>query len=144
LPRDRGVAGHRTWFRVGSDRYTRTSRTYGVTTLTERHARVTRTRVTFTFRAEHRELVRSTVVDEEMAAALRRLLDLPGGARLFRFVDGDGVPAPLTGPLLKAYITEHLDSRVTAKGFMTLGGTLTPPSLSQRPGRRRPRRRRSA
>ena len=45
---------NRAWFRVGSERYAKTSRTYGVTTLRKRHVKVRGQRLTFTFRAKHR------------------------------------------------------------------------------------------
>ena len=51
------------WFRVGSDRYAKTSRTHGVTTLTRSHVAVRGTRVTFRFRAKHKVQVRTSVVD---------------------------------------------------------------------------------
>src|SRR4051794_40246071 len=38
-----------TWFRVGGDRYAKSSRTYGVTTLTKEHVNVRGKRVTFRF-----------------------------------------------------------------------------------------------
>ena len=57
------------WFRVGSPRYAQHSRTYGVTTLCKRHVTVRGTRVKFVFRAKHRQLVRTTLVDHELADA---------------------------------------------------------------------------
>ena len=114
---------NRTWFRVGSERYARTSRTYGVTTLAKRHASVRGRRVEFRFRSKQRLLVRRTLVDEELAGALKSLLAYPGGPRLFRF-DREGSPANLTGPLLNEYIAEHLGEGYTAKDFRTWGGTL--------------------
>jgi DNA topoisomerase-1 len=111
------------WFRVGSERYARTSRTYGVTTLSKRHASVRGRRVDFRFRSKQRLLVRRTVVDAELAQAVRALLDYPGGPRLFRF-DRDGTPANLTGAILNDYIAAHLAEGYTAKDFRTWGGTL--------------------
>jgi DNA topoisomerase I len=114
---------NRAWFRVGSERYARTSRTYGVTTLSKRHASVRGRRVDFRFRSKQRLLVRRTVVDAELADAVRALLEYPGGPRLFRF-DRDGSPANLTGAILNDYIAEHLAEGYTAKDFRTWGGTL--------------------
>ncbi len=114
---------NRAWFRVGSERYARTSRTYGVTTLSKRHASVRGRRVDFRFRSKQRLLVRRTVVDAELAEAVRALLDYPGGPRLFRF-DRDGTPANLTGAILNDYIAAHLAEGYTAKDFRTWGGTL--------------------
>jgi DNA topoisomerase-1 len=112
-----------TWFRVGSDRYARDSGTYGVTTLTRRHVRVRGKSVTFTFRAKHGSAVRHGLVDAELATALRRLRDEPGGSRVFRYRYGDGY-ANLTGAVLNEYIREHLGEDFTAKDFRTWGGTL--------------------
>ena len=112
------------WFRVGSDRYAQTSRTHGVTTLSRRHVSVRGNRVTFRFRAKHRVHVRTTVVDEELASAIRELLAQPGGARVFRYASNGG-SCVLTGAVLNDYIREHMDDEFTAKDFRTWGGTLT-------------------
>jgi DNA topoisomerase I len=115
---------NRGWFRVGSEQYVRTGRTYGITTLTKRHVSVRGTRISFRFRGKHRVLVRTTVVDAELAAALKALLELDGGARLFRFQRNGGL-VNLTGPVLNDYIGDNLDPEFTAKDFRTWGGTLT-------------------
>src|SRR5689334_5550821 len=73
------------WFRVGNERYARESRTYGITTLTRRHVEVRGQRITLRFRAKHGVQVRSTLVDDELAGALKELLALLGGARVFRY-----------------------------------------------------------
>lgn len=111
------------WFRVGSDRYARESRTYGITTLTKRHVMVRGSRITFEFRAKHRVLVRTQVVDAELAAAVKELHELPGGRRLFRYEVDDEI-FNLTGARLNEYVREHLGEEFTAKDFRTWGGTL--------------------
>src|SRR5687768_15262505 len=55
------------WFRVGSDRYAKTSRTYGVTTLYKKHVSVRGSKLSFAFRSKHKVLVRTTLVDSELA-----------------------------------------------------------------------------
>ena len=112
------------WFRVGSDRYAKTSRTHGVTTLTRSHVSVRGTRVTFRFRAKHKVRVRTSVVDAELAGAIKDLLAQPGPARLFRYgFNGDS--CHLTGAVLNDYIQEYMGAEFTAKDFRTWGGTLT-------------------
>ena len=111
------------WFRVGSERYATRSRTFGVTTLAKRHVTVRGTRVAFRFRTKTRTLVRTTLVDTELADALRELLDVRG-ARLFRYLR-DGELVNLTGRALNDYIQEHIGDDFTAKDFRTWGGTLT-------------------
>jgi DNA topoisomerase I len=111
------------WFRVGSERYARDSRTYGITTLRKGHVRVRGNRLAFDFRAKHRTVVRTTLVDEELADAVRELLALPGGTRLFRY-EWEGSLCNLTGARLNDYVREYLGDEFTAKDFRTWGGTL--------------------
>jgi DNA topoisomerase I len=114
---------NKAWFRVGSERHVRSSRTYGVTTLRKRHVAVAGDEITFRFRAKNRRLVRRTIVNATLARGVDELLELPGGSRLFRF-ERDGELANLTSPLLNAYLAENLGDGFTAKDFRTWGGTL--------------------
>jgi DNA topoisomerase IB len=111
------------WFRVGSERYAKESRTFGVTTLTKRHATVRGSKVSFCYRGKHRVQVRAVLVDEELAEAVKALLALPGGRRLFRY-RWEGQLVNLTGRRLNDYIQEHMGDDFTAKDFRTWGGTL--------------------
>jgi len=115
---------NRAWFRVGSERYARSSRTYGVTTLRKGHVAVRGMRLSFRFRAKHRVLVRTTLVDADLAGGIKELVGLSGGSRLFR-VQQDGAYANLTAETLNTYLGEHLGGGFTAKDFRTWGGTLT-------------------
>ena len=82
------------------------------------------TRVTFRFRAKHKVQVRTSVVDAELAEAIKDLLAQPGPARLFRYgFNGDS--CNLTGAVLNDYIQEYMGEEFTAKDFRTWGGTLT-------------------
>jgi DNA topoisomerase-1 len=112
-----------TWFRVGSDRHTKRSRTYGVTTLRKSHVRVRGTRVTFRFRAKGKAMVRTALVDSELADAVRALLETPG-SRLFRH-ETDGVICNLTARRLNDYVQEYMGEEFSCKDFRTWGGTLT-------------------
>jgi DNA topoisomerase I len=111
------------WFRVGSERYAKTSRTYGITTLTKRHIEVRGSRIVFRFPGKHKVWVRTQLADAELAAALRDLLALRGGRRLFRY-EWNGDRYNLTGARLNDYIREFLGEEFTAKDFRTWGGTL--------------------
>jgi DNA topoisomerase I len=117
-----GLVNH-AWFRVGSERAARSARTYGITTLTKRHARVRGNRITFSFRGKAKAQVRAVVVDDELAEAVGELLDLPGGSRLLRYRFNGGL-CNLTAERLNDYIGEYLGEEFTAKDFRTWGGTL--------------------
>ena len=114
---------NQTWFRPGSDRYVRESRTYGVTTLTRRHVSVRGNTIAFRFRGKHKVLVRTAFVDSELADAVRDLLKLPGGRRVFRY-DEEGTISNLHSRRLNEYIQEYLGEEFSAKDFRTWGGTL--------------------
>ena len=114
---------NKAWFRVGSDRHTKRSRTYGVTTLTKRHASVDGDEVQFRFRTKNRSLVRRTIRSATLARGVSNLLELPGGSRLFRY-ERDGTLYALTGAQLNDYLGEHMGDEFTAKDFRTWGGTL--------------------
>jgi DNA topoisomerase-1 len=115
---------NRAWFRVGSERSARESRTFGITTLTKRHVTVRGHRVAFQFRAKHRVLVRTALVDAEIAEAIKELKELPGGRRLFRYEWEDDL-YNLTGKRLNDYVRVYLGEEFTSKDFRTWGGTLT-------------------
>jgi DNA topoisomerase-1 len=111
-----------TWFRVGGERYAKSSRTYGVTTLTKEHVRVGGRRLTFRFPGKHNVQVRTALVDVELAEAVAAL-QRTSGARLFRY-EFDGRLRNLTDRRLNDYIKEHMGPEFSGKDFRTWGGTL--------------------
>ena len=111
------------WFRVGSERYARKHRTFGITTLKKSHVVVRGNRVAFRYRGKHRAHVRAAVVDEDLAACMRALVGLGGGRRLFRYRT-NGEVFDLGARKLNDYIQEHMGEDFTAKDFRTWGGTL--------------------
>jgi DNA topoisomerase-1 len=121
------------WFRVGDERYARKFRTFGITTLRKSHVRVRGSRIAFRFRAKHRILVHTALVDSELAAAMKELLAAPGGRSLFRYRHNDELVG-LSARRLNDYIREHMGEDFTAKDFRTWGGTLLAAvALAERP-----------
>jgi DNA topoisomerase-1 len=111
------------WFRIGSDRYAKSSRTFGITTLRKSHVSVRGSRISFRYRGKHSIMIRSAIVDAELAIAMKELIALPG-SRLFKFEQEEGY-CNLDQRRLNAYIRTHLGEEFTAKDFRTWGGTLT-------------------
>ncbi len=112
------------WFRVGSERYTKRHRTFGITTLNKNHVSVRGSRITFRYRGKHRVLVHAALVDAELADCMRALVAFEGGRRLFRYRLDDEI-VTLTDRKLNDYIQLHMGEDFTAKDFRTWGGTLT-------------------
>ena len=132
------------WFRVGSDRYAKTSRTYGVTTLTKRHVSVRgkRGHVPLPRQAQAARCARrsSTPSSPTRSGSCSR----SPAARGCSATSWEGELCNLTGSRLNDYIREHLGEEFTAKDFRTWGGTLDGGDRARRARRRRrPRRRRS-
>jgi DNA topoisomerase I len=111
------------WFRVGTERYAKESRTFGITTLRKGHVRVRGHRIAFHFRGKHSSVIRTTLVDAELAEAIKELLALPRGTRLFRY-EWEGGLCPLNGARLNEYVRTYMGDEFTAKDFRTWGGTL--------------------
>ena len=112
------------WFRPGSERYAKESRSYGITTLRKGHVNVRGNRISLDFRGKHKVWVRTAVLDAELADALKELLALRGGRRLFRYRGEDGELASLSERHLNQYVQEHMGEDFTVKDFRTWGGTL--------------------
>lgn len=110
------------WYRVGSERYAREG-TYGVTTLLRRHVEVRGKRIKLSFPSKAGIRVRSGLVDEDLADAIRGLLQVEGGARVFKY-RWKGDLYNLTSKRLNDYVKIHLGEEFTAKDFRTWGGTL--------------------
>ncbi|HEY2208431.1 MAG TPA: hypothetical protein VGH26_03995 [Gaiellaceae bacterium] len=110
------------WFRVGSERFAREG-TYGVTTLLRRHVEVRGTRIRLSFPSKAGIRVRSELVDEELADAIRGLLKVRGGPRVFKYRWEDGL-YNLTSERLNDYVKIYLGEEFSAKDFRTWGGTL--------------------
>jgi DNA topoisomerase-1 len=111
------------WFRVGSDRYVKRHRTFGICTLRCAHVSVKGSRVSFRYRSKHKVWVHTAIVDAEIAAAVRELQRVVGRGRLFRY-RSNGELVNLTDRRLNEYIQMHMGDDFTAKDFRTWGGTL--------------------
>ncbi|MBN8611185.1 MAG: DNA topoisomerase IB [Deltaproteobacteria bacterium] len=148
LDRDKVVATilalmEQTSVRVGNDCYATQNRSFGLTTLRDRHAQVGRTCVTFAFTGKSGKVHRISVRDRRLAAIVRRCRDLPG-QRLFQFVDAEGVQHPVTSTDVNNYLQEATAAPFTAKMIRTWIGTVTaaralhelPPCESERAGKR--------
>ena len=110
------------WFRVGSERYVRDG-TYGVTTLLRRHVHVRGRQIRLSFPGKHGIRVRCELVDQELAAAIRGLLRVRGGPRVFKY-RWEGELYNLTNKRLNDYVKIYLGDEFSAKDFRTWGGTL--------------------
>lgn len=112
------------YFRVGSEESVKRYRTYGVTTLRNRHIEIKpRGRLEFKFTGKHHIKHRRILVDEELASLVRDIKSI-GGSRLFEYVGEDGRVRAVTPRDVNEYIKSATSPEFSAKDFRTWGGTL--------------------
>lgn len=112
-----------TLIRVGNDEYARLNRSFGLTTLRDRHARVEGTAVRFRFRGKSGQTHEVGLRDRRLAGIVRRCQELPG-QDLFQFVDDDGEVRDVASDDVNAYIRDASRGEFTAKDFRTWAGTV--------------------
>jgi DNA topoisomerase IB len=113
-----------TLVRVGNETYAQQNRSFGLTTLRNRHLELLRGgRVRMRFRGKSGQLQEVTVGDRRLGLLVRRLQQLPGQA-LFQYRDDDGALQPVDSGAVNDYLREVMGEDFTAKDFRTWGGTV--------------------
>ena len=128
LPREKVLAAvvrllELTLIRVGNDEYARLNRSFGLTTLRDRHARIEGSALRFRFRGKSGQSHEVGLRDRRLAALVRRCQELPG-QELFQFVDDAGEVRDIASDDVNAYIREASGGDFTAKDFRTWAGTV--------------------
>lgn len=112
-------------FRLGTEQSVRSHRTYGITTLRNRHLRVLGDgTVEFQFVGKHHVRWHRPLLDKKMSALLLDIKALEG-SRLFQYVSENGKPCPITPADVNRYIKTWMGAEFSAKDFRTWTGTLT-------------------
>ena len=109
--------------RVGNEAYAKANKSFGATTLRNRHARVAGGKLRLEYVGKSGKKQRLTIEDRRLAAIVKRTQDLPG-QHLFEYLDDDGSPHPVDSAEVNDYIREATGSDFTAKHFRTWGATL--------------------
>ena len=112
----------KTLARVGNEEYARDNKSFGLTTLRNRHARVEGSRIKFDFRGKHGIEHHLDLQDRRLSAVVKRCRDLPG-QHLFQFVDHDGERHAIGSDDVNAYLHEISGEDITAKDFRTWAAT---------------------
>ena len=112
------------YFRIGSEKSVKHYRTYGVTTLRNRHLEIKRGgHLSFNFVGKHQVRHRVLHVDEELAALIADIKKI-GGSKLFEYYDVDGRVRAIRPRDVNDYIKAATTAEFSAKDFRTWGGTL--------------------
>jgi DNA topoisomerase IB len=109
--------------RIGNSAYERDNRSYGLTTLRDRHADFRGGRLRLSFRGKGGAEHDVVVDDRRLARIVRRCHDLPG-QRLFQFLEADGTRRAVDSGMVNDYLRELTGRDFTAKDFRTWGATM--------------------
>jgi len=113
------------YIRVGTEKSVKQYKTYGITTLQNRHLEVERGgKLVFNFVGKHHIQHRKVLVDEELAGLMRDLKAIGGARKLFNYLDENGKARPIKPQDINNYLKTITTPEFSAKDFRTWGGTL--------------------
>lgn len=111
-----------TLIRVGNTQYARDNRSYGLTTLRNRHVEVNGSAILFQFRGKSGVEHQITVKDRRLARIIKRCLEIPG-QNLFQYLDENGERHTVSSSDVNAYLQTLTGADFTAKDYRTWAGS---------------------
>lgn len=128
LPREKVLATvvrllETTLIRVGNEEYAKTNKSFGLTTMHDRHVSIEGTKLQFTFRGKSGVHHTIELKDRRLAQIVKRCRDIPGYS-LFQYVDSNGERQTIDSGDVNAYLRETTGQDFTAKDFRTWAGTV--------------------
>ena len=128
LPREKVLATvvqllERTFIRVGNEEYAKENKSFGLTTMRNRHVDVTATKLKFSFRGKSGKEHEVDVTDRRLAKIIRQLQDLPG-QEVFQYLNEKDERRKVTSEDVNEYLREITGEDFTAKDFRTWAGTV--------------------
>jgi DNA topoisomerase-1 len=128
LPRDKVLATvvrllEKTLIRVGNQVYAKKNRSFGLTTMRDRHVEITGAEIRFKFRGKSGVEHSVAINDRRLARIVQQCQSLPG-QELFQFVDDSGKRQDITSNDVNDYLHRITGHAVTAKDFRTWAGTM--------------------
>src|SRR5436853_1882130 len=127
LPRERVLAAvvrlmETTLFRIGNTEYAKANKSYGLTTLRDRHVEIDGSRIHLNFRGKHGIRHETDINDRRLARIIKDCRDLPG-YELFQYLDEEGTRHTIDSADVNDYLREISGEEITAKDFRTWAAT---------------------
>jgi DNA topoisomerase-1 len=113
----------RTFIRIGNEEYARENKSFGLTTMRNRHIDVKGAKLSFSFRGKSGVQHEIDVNDRRLANIIRKLQDLPG-QDIFQYEDETGEVRNVASQDVNDYLHEITGEEFTAKDFRTWAGTV--------------------
>lgn len=109
--------------RVGNEEYARENKSFGLTTLRNRHVEVSGSTLRFSFRGKSGKQHLVEVQDRRVARIVKRCQELPGH-ELFQYLDDEGARQTVESADVNEYLRRVTGQDFTAKDFRTWAGTV--------------------
>jgi DNA topoisomerase-1 len=113
----------KTLIRIGNEEYARTNKSFGLTTMKDKHVEVKGPTLIFEFRAKSGIQQTIDLREPRLAKTVKKCQDLPGQT-LFQYVDEDDVQQSVDSGDVNDYLREITGQDFTAKDFRTWAGTV--------------------
>src|SRR5213592_1148001 len=113
----------RTFIRIGNEEYARDNKSFGLTTIRNRHVKMKGDRLRFRFHGKSGRQHKVDITDRRIAKIVSKCQDLPG-QDLFQYVSDDGEVRNVTSQDVNDYLREITNENFTAKDFRTWAGTV--------------------
>src|SRR5438477_198519 len=128
LPRNKVLATvvqllERTFIRIGNEEYARENKSFGLTTMKDRHVEVKGAKLRFCFRGKSGREHEVDVTDRHIARIISKLQDLPG-QDLFQYLGDDGQICDISSQDVNEYLRAITGEDFSAKDFRTWAGTV--------------------
>jgi DNA topoisomerase-1 len=111
-----------TLFRIGNNEYAKDNKSFGLTTLRDRHVAIEGSRIHISFRGKHGKHHETDINDRRLARIIKNCRDLPG-YELFQYLDDNGDRHTVGSAEVNDYLREVTGEEITAKDFRTWAGT---------------------
>jgi DNA topoisomerase-1 len=133
LPREKVLATivrllETTFIRIGNEEYARENKSYGLTTLHDKHVDIEGSKVHFHFKGKSGKLHSIDVNDRQLARIVKKCQDVPG-YELFQYYDEEGNHHSIDASDVNDYLRGITNDDFTAKDFRTWAGTVLACSL---------------
>lgn len=113
----------RTYIRIGNDAYEKMNGSYGLTTMKDKHVKIERDKVIFSFKGKKGIYHSISVRNRRLARMVKACRDIPG-KELFQYIDAEGNRKSIDSGMVNKYIKEATGGEFSAKDFRTWAGTL--------------------
>lgn len=113
----------KTNIRVGNEMYEKLYGSYGITTLKDKHVKVTGNSLKFSFKGKKGIFHDIDLKSKRLSAIVKKCQDIPG-KELFQYYDEEKKRKPIDSGMVNNYIKEISGEDFTAKDFRTWAGSV--------------------